>query len=67
MNEQIVLIAKGLKKYYSRGSEIVKALDGIDFSLARGEVVAVVGPSGSGKTTLMNLVRPQKVMAMRLD
>lgn len=56
MNEQNVLVANGLKKYYSRGSEAVKALDGIEFSLAKGEVVAIVGPSGSGKTTLMNLI-----------
>lgn len=56
MNDQTVLIATGLKKYYSRGSEIVKALDGIDLRLAKGEVVAIVGPSGSGKTTLMNVV-----------
>lgn len=45
-----------LKKYYHRGSEIVKALDGIDFSMNSGEMVAIVGPSGSGKTTLMNMI-----------
>jgi putative ABC transport system ATP-binding protein len=51
-----VLEAKGLKKYYTRGSEVVKALDGIDVELSEGEIVAIVGPSGSGKTTLMNLI-----------
>jgi len=45
-----------LKKYYRRGSEVVKALDGVDLELNTGEIVAVVGPSGSGKTTLMNLI-----------
>lgn len=45
-----------LKKYYRRGSEIVKALDGIDFSMNSGEMVAIVGPSGSGKTTFMNMI-----------
>lgn len=45
-----------LKKYYRRGSEIVKALDGIDFSMYPEEMVAIVGPSGSGKTTFMNMI-----------
>jgi putative ABC transport system ATP-binding protein len=45
-----------LKKYYHRGSEIVKALDGVDFVIKAGEIVSIVGPSGSGKTTLMNLI-----------
>ena len=52
----IVLEVKGLRKYYTRGSETVKALDGVDFTARRGEVISIVGPSGSGKTTLMNLI-----------
>ncbi len=55
MNE-IVLEAKELKKYYTRGSETVKALDSVDFSILKGEIVSIVGPSGSGKTTLMNMI-----------
>jgi putative ABC transport system ATP-binding protein len=51
-----IIEARGLKKYYRRGSEIVKALDGIDFEISSGEIVSIVGPSGSGKTTLMNLI-----------
>ncbi|MBT3169523.1 MAG: ABC transporter ATP-binding protein [Candidatus Cloacimonetes bacterium] len=47
---------QNLKKHYQRGTETVKALDGIDFAIKSGEVVSVVGPSGSGKTTLMNLI-----------
>ncbi len=56
MDETIVLEAKELRKYYTRGSETVKALDGVDFAIRQGEIVAIVGPSGSGKTTLMNLI-----------
>ena len=56
MDNNIVLEAKELKKYYTRGSETVKALDGVDFAIRKAEIVAIVGPSGSGKTTLMNLI-----------
>ena len=46
----------GLKRYYQRGSETVKALDGVDIAIDAGEIVAFLGPSGSGKTTLINLL-----------
>jgi len=52
----IVIEAHGLKRYYHRGSETVKALDGVDVSIRAGEIVAILGPSGSGKTTLINLL-----------
>lgn len=51
-----VLKTENLKKYYGSGSNLVKALDGVDFFVERGEFVAVVGTSGSGKTTLLNMV-----------
>lgn len=51
-----IIEAVGLKKYYRRGSEVVKALDGVDFRTNLGAMVAVVGPSGSGKTTFMNMI-----------
>src|SRR5438105_12415192 len=52
----IVIEAHGLKRYYRRGSETVKALDGVDLSIGAGEIVSILGPSGSGKTTLINLL-----------
>ncbi len=51
-----VLKTQNLKKYYGSGDNLVKALDGVDFSVDRGEFVAVVGTSGSGKTTLLNMI-----------
>jgi putative ABC transport system ATP-binding protein len=52
----IIIEAHGLKRYYHRGSETVKALDGVDVTIRAGEIVSVLGPSGSGKTTLINLL-----------
>ena len=43
-------------KYYHMGESIVKAVDGIDIDVHRGDFVAVMGPSGSGKSTSMNLI-----------
>ena len=50
MNDNIIQV-KGLKKHYFGGE--VKALDGIDTEIRRGEVVVVIGPSGSGKSTFL--------------
>src|SRR4051794_2951271 len=52
----IIIEAHGLKRYYERGSETVKALDGVDVSIRAGEIVSILGPSGSGKTTLINVL-----------
>lgn len=46
--KSIVLQAKGLKKYYSAGENVTKALDGIDLEIYYGEFAAIVGTSGSG-------------------
>jgi putative ABC transport system ATP-binding protein len=54
--EGVVLRLTGLKKFYPMGETSVRALDGIDLDIGRGEFVAVMGPSGSGKSTLMNIL-----------
>jgi putative ABC transport system ATP-binding protein len=43
-------------KTYHKGTEKIRALDGVSVSIGRGEFVAVMGPSGSGKSTLMNVL-----------
>lgn len=55
MND-FIIEAHGLKRYYQRGSETVKALDGVDIAIRPGEIVSILGPSGSGKTTLINVL-----------
>jgi len=46
--------ARGLTKHYDEGR--IRAVDGLDLSVAPGEFVAICGPSGCGKTTLLNLI-----------
>lgn len=51
-----VLQTDNLKKYYGTGENQVKALDGIDLAVERGEFLAIVGTSGSGKSTLLHML-----------
>ena len=48
----MILSANGLAKHFGG----IKALDGVDFHLDRGELVGIIGPNGSGKTTLFNVI-----------
>ena len=51
-----VIELQDVRRYYTMGEIIVKALDGVTLSISRGDFVSITGPSGSGKSTLMNLI-----------
>ena len=52
--DRTMVEARGVEKEYVAGGVCVHALRGVDLSISRGEMVAVMGPSGCGKTTLLN-------------
>ena len=52
----MIIETKNLKKHYLTGTQTVKALNGIDLAVNKGEFISIMGPSGSGKTTLMNII-----------
>lgn len=51
MTDNVLIKVDSLKKYYN--GEDVKALDGIDCEISKGEVIVIIGPSGSGKSTFL--------------
>lgn len=55
-NNNPMIELKGLHKSYHMGSNSLHVLKGIDFSVAEGEMVAIMGSSGSGKSTLLNIL-----------
>jgi len=60
----IILKLHKITKIYGAGRTAVKAIDGIDLAIKKGEIVMIMGPSGSGKTTLLSvaggILRPTK-------
>ncbi len=55
-SENVVVECRQLSRIYEGEGVPVKALDGVDFSVARGDFVSLAGPSGSGKSTLLNVI-----------
>jgi putative ABC transport system ATP-binding protein len=56
MSFDTIIQLESLTRYYEMGGSTVKALDGVDMEIGRGDYVSIVGPSGSGKTTLFNMI-----------
>jgi putative ABC transport system ATP-binding protein len=56
LSYEYVIETEDLAMYYYMGGTVIKALDGVDMKIRRGEYVSIVGPSGSGKTTLFNMI-----------
>jgi len=54
MNKENIIEIQGLKKRFDKGK--IKALNGIDLVIKKGEFVSIMGPSGSGKSTLLNMI-----------
>jgi ABC-type lipoprotein export system ATPase subunit len=55
-DEMTVVRARQLRKEFGKEEGLVRAVDGIDLDLAKGETLAVMGPSGCGKSTLLHLI-----------
>jgi putative ABC transport system ATP-binding protein len=56
VNETPIIELEGITKTFGQGSAAFQALRGVDFTIARGDFVAVMGASGSGKSTTMNIL-----------
>jgi putative ABC transport system ATP-binding protein len=60
----VIMSGIGLTKQFRSGDLTVDALRGVDVTISRGEVVAIIGPSGSGKSTLMGILGGLKVSTL---
>jgi putative ABC transport system ATP-binding protein len=56
LNGEVLLDVRDLAKTFGSGTAAVRAVDGVDLTVHRGEVLLIMGPSGSGKTTLLSLI-----------
>lgn len=56
MTDDAIVRVLGVHKYFSRGSERIDVLKGLNLEVGNGEYLGLMGPSGSGKTTLLNLI-----------
>jgi putative ABC transport system ATP-binding protein len=56
LTENVIIECRNLMKVFQRNSLFVKALDGIDLTICKGEFFSVVGKNGSGKSTLLNII-----------
>lgn len=54
--DDVLIATKDLTKTYGLGEASVRALDGVNLTVARGELIAIMGPSGCGKSTLLNML-----------
>ncbi|MEE8519616.1 MAG: ABC transporter ATP-binding protein [Dehalococcoidia bacterium] len=53
---EVILEARAVTKVFGSGDTAVRAIDGVDLSVQRGEILLMMGPSGSGKTTLLTIM-----------
>lgn len=56
MPKEVLVKIRELKKIYTIGKEKVRALNGVDLDIYRGEVIVILGTSGSGKSTFLNMI-----------
>ena len=54
--QDVILEARAVTKVFGSGDTAVRAIDGVDLAIQRGEILLVMGPSGSGKTTLLTII-----------